>query len=361
MKRLIISNTHYQTIFAIQLKLTLFKDDEVVLIISDHSKNSEMVCENLKELNLFSEVCYVFSREILYSNDKNKQWKDFINFSIMKNNRYKFYLEKIGDCYFDEIISFNLESDIYGLYYILSEKNKEVKLSMMEEGIFTYSNKLESSKKLNLANNIRKRIKKENIYGALENFYCFYPQIYEGDFNAVGVPLINNKSECTSILRKIFNLKENSNIYDRKYIFFTSVFDFEGGKSIGEFELVKKTAELVGKANLIVKTHPRDRRTIYKENGFYVDINSSIPWEVIQLTYDFSSNVFLSATSGSVLSGSFMSENPIRTYYLYKLCDLQENEKARIAVNNINNLINNEKMKDIFKSVSMPERIEDIL
>lgn len=65
-----------------------------------------------------------------------------------------------------------------------------------------------------------------------------------------------------------------------------------------------------------VKTHPRDSRTIYKDHGFNVDVNSSIPWEAIQLSGDFSDKVFLTINSGSVLSGSTMSEKPVKTFYM---------------------------------------------
>lgn len=75
-----------------------------------------------------------------------------------------------------------------------------------------------------------------------------------------------------------------------------------------------KVANLVGKDNLLIKIHPRDLRTIYSDNGFNVDKNSLIPWEAIQLSSDFSDKVFLTINSGSVLSGSTMSEKPVKTF-----------------------------------------------
>ncbi|HGT1350754.1 TPA: hypothetical protein ACMUTV_003105, partial [Enterococcus faecium] len=124
------------------------------------------------------------------------------------------------------------------------------------------------------------------------------------------IPLVTAGSRTALQLSDIFN--PMIDIYkEKKYIFFTSVYDFEGGEPVGEYELVCKIADLVGKDNLIVKTHPRDVRTIYKDNGFIEDKNSSIPWEAIQLSGDFNDKIFMTINSGSVISGSTMSAKPV--------------------------------------------------
>lgn len=139
------------------------------------------------------------------------------------------------------------------------------------------------------------------------------------------------------------------------------MYDFEGGAPIGELELVKKIGELVGNENLIVKTHPCDTRRVYEKNGFYVDDNSNVPWEVIQLTGDFSDKVFLTANSGSVLAGSFMSDKPIRTFYLYKLCDISKNVGAQEAARAIFSLVHKEELKGVLDKVYIAESLENIL
>lgn len=242
---------------------------------------------------------------------------------------------------------------------MLSNYNLNIKTSMMEEGMLSYDCAERTSKKLRLLCKIRKCLNKKTIYDSIGNFYCFYPGIYKGKYNAVKIPLIEKGSKCIGTLQHAFGIDKNKLDYKEKYIFFTSVYDFEGGKPIGEFELVKKVAEIVGKDNLLIKVHPRDKRTLYSDYGFKVDKNSSIPWEVIQLSTDFDDKVFLTATSGSVLSGSFMSERPVETYYLYKLCDLSENY-AQKTVSDIESLLNEASVKKIFRSIKVAERIEEI-
>lgn len=360
MRRLIISNTHYQTIVSLQLRLTLFKEDDVVFLVSDHSNGSKEIVERFNKIRVFEDVKYIQTRDIINNNTKRGEWEDFFCFTFSKKNKYDFYLNDIKNLYFDELVVYNFNFDIYGLYSVLSSVNPQIKISMMEEGILSYSKSQPTPKKLALSGKIRNGIGKKNIENAVGNFYCFYPCLYEGKYRPVQIPLIRPKSEIVEILKEVFDVQAQDLHYDRKYIFFASVFDFEGGTPIGEFELVKQIADTVGKDNLLIKIHPRDRRTVYHDNGFMVDRNSSVPWEVIQLSHDFSNHVFLTATSGSVLSGNFLTDIPVRTYYLFDLCHIQGSAAENI-VQQIYNLLRNENVKETFQSVQVARSIEEIL
>lgn len=360
MRRLIISNTHYQTIVALQLRLTLFKEDEVVLLISDHSKGSEQVVERLNEKHLFEKVDYIRTRDVLKKSGKLYEWKDAFSFSFFAGNRYSFYLKNIENRYFDEIVVFNYVDHVHGLFAILSAINSNIRISLMEESVLSYNNAESPSKKLHLSGEVRKWIGKKSVYDAVGNFYCFYPSLYTGTFTPVSIPLLHPDSEIVAILKDVFGVREQDLHYDRKYIFFASVYDFEGGQPIGEFELVKKVADTVGKDNLLVKIHPRDQRTVYHDNGFTVDQNSSVPWEIIQLSHDFSHHVFLTATSSSVLSGNFMTDIPVRTYFLFELCHTKGNA-AEKSVQQIYDLLRNDNVKEIFQSVQIAKGLGEIL
>ena len=66
-KVLIICNTVLQIMFATNLKYTEFVDDDVDLIISDHTNNSEVIANNSKNVNAFSNVFYVKSKDFVRS------------------------------------------------------------------------------------------------------------------------------------------------------------------------------------------------------------------------------------------------------------------------------------------------------
>lgn len=358
---LFIINTYYQLIMALQMRQTIFFEDEVVVFISDKSRNAEHIYQKLLEGVYFTAVKFIQEDNSLRKPGVIDKVKKLIENVRPKKNRYRKYFDGIENLRFDEIISFNVDLMTYNFYSILYEYNKDLKYSGFEEGILSYNAQLLDIHKGSLICKTRNLFGKKSFVQAYKNFYCFFPQLYKGGFTAVKVPAITRNSHIIKALQRIFEVQEFSNHYTQKYIFFSSVYDFEGGSPIGEFEVVKRIALKVGKENLLIKLHPRDFRTIYEENGFVIDSYSAIPWEVIQLTGDFSDKVFLTATSGSVLAGSFMASSSTKVFYLYRLCNIEGNEFCVRSVENIETLLRAESMEETFRNVTIADSVEEII
>ena len=123
MKRvLIICNTYYQLIVAIKIKETVLRNESVTLMLSDHSNGAKQVSNRLKKLNFFNEVFFVENKGIIEKRTYKERIDDFFSISFGSNNRYGYYIKDVKNTYFEEIISFNYNIDIYGLYSILSKK-----------------------------------------------------------------------------------------------------------------------------------------------------------------------------------------------------------------------------------------------
>lgn len=358
---LIIANTYYQLLLAIQLKNTIYKKDKLNLIVSNHSRNAKIVYERLKECNLFESVSYIESREIVY---KKKTLFDKVKILLdnlaSKNSKYSFYLREIDDYFFDEMIVYNCGVDIYGIFSILVKHNPGLVVSIMEEGILSYGIDIDN-KNIKTIDYFRKAIKQVTLTETMRFFYCFCPEFYKGKLKPVFIPRITINSDTAYITSHIFDLHNNTFEYKQKYIFFTSVYDFEGGEPIGEYNLVCDIANIVGIDNLLIKTHPRDTRDIYEKAGFCVDKNSQIPWEAIQLSCDLSDRIYLTATSGSVLAGTFLVYSPIKTFYMYKLCKLSHNLSAQSTVKEIKRLLNSIECEEKNYKIREISRIEEIL
>ena len=88
MKVLIVANTHYQVLFAMQMKLTVFVNDEVSIIVTDHSKNMLYVSKRLEKINIFKNVKYVESKNVIYHPKRREKICDFISFSFLNINRF---------------------------------------------------------------------------------------------------------------------------------------------------------------------------------------------------------------------------------------------------------------------------------
>ena len=353
MKAIILTNTYYQLIFAIQLKITLLKDQEVDIIISDVSNGADAICSILAKEALFRN-CYYVKSKYLISGSKVQKMKS-VRSAVFGCHLFDF----VNDQY-DALFAYNLDMATYALFHRMTKIKHDIVFHRFEEGILSYVDwkPLLRNRIVSIAEKVLQR---KDPAASTDSFYCFYPQLYKGSGRPVKVPDISRNSDIIEILKRVFGINESELNYKSKYIFFSSVLDFEGGKSVGEFELAKKIADLVGKENILIKTHPRDRRNVYKEYGFAIDPHSSVPWEVIQLCGDFSGYIFLSVASSSVLAGSFMSDAPVKTYYLYMLCDVTGNEQAMGSARNIQTLMSDQGIAERLHNVRIAERLEEIL
>ena len=359
--RVIIVNTFYQLIEAIHLKNTLFYDDKIYCILSDHSNNAEKIYNKLVGSEVFDKIFFVHSKEY---NDHSTIINKICALSYLIGLKPKMIKNiKIVDKV-DEIIHFNGGYVASSLYNVLSKKNINLVESRMDEGILSI-NCIDSlytlSKKKKIAYAIRNAFNLPNSINMKGMLYTMYPLYYNGILNKKEFPQISKNSKTIKDIRYVFNVSDKILNYDAKYIFFTSVYDFEGENAIGEYELVCKVANLVGKDNLLIKMHPRDTRTIYLENGFNVDLNSNIPWEAIQTSFDFSNKVFLTVNSGSVLSASTLSKDPIKIFFLFNFCDFSKNTLCKKNIENITIVLNTYFIKDSFENIKIAERLEEIL
>lgn len=346
---LFICNTYSQFIISVHMKLTVFKDQKVSVILTDQTRDMQKVKSRLDNIACpFEEVFYIETKAYCSKKNAIGYFKDILH-SLMGDKMF----DVLNDKVYDEIVYYNLDFALLAIYDKLIKRNKNMECSRYEEGILSYNHEF-LYWRLTLVCNIRKILGHKNPQSVSKYFYCFYPEVYKGKLKAVGIPTIDeDKEKLADIMGKCFEISLDDNSYSEKYIFFTSVYDFEGGKPIGEFEAVGRIADVVGKDNLLIKQHPRDPRNIYIENGFRVDKNSSIPWEAIQFQLDISNKVLLTVNSGSILSSALLFKNGAKAFFVYELCDLEDNELAQESISSIKKVLNTANVSDELKSVSV--------
>lgn len=355
---LFVCNTYSQLIESIQLRITTFKDDSVSVIITDHTNNSKTVYNRIKKIDVFNNAYYF---------ETLRKYKSPTGI-ISKFDRLKHYIwgsdptwrEYINDAY-DELIFYSQTDEIYTLFSYLYKKNKNINASRYEEGIVSYDDWNFYSKKANIASRFRHLMKKASLEDRIKKFYCFYPMLYEGSLEPEKIPTIDPESRITEILKYIFEVDSNTTDYNQyKYIFFSSIYDIEHGKSIGEIDAVSSIAKYVGIDNLLVKVHPRDNPQRFRERGLHVDEKSSVPWEAIQIGNDFSNHVFLTTNSCSVLSISLIQKNKPKVLYVYPLCKISNNPVAAGTIKTIESLLNSEFVKTSIDTVRVIKDIEEL-
>ena len=91
-----------------------------------------------------------------------------------------------------------------------------------------------------------------------------------------------------------------------------------------------------------------------------VDKNSTIPWEAIQLNYDFSNHVFLTISSTSVFGVNLMLKKRAPVYILYNTVDTSQNTVIQSAVDGVKDILGHKEMVDL-SNYKVLESLEDIL
>jgi hypothetical protein len=333
-KKIIICNTYYQFIIASHLTFTSFKGDSVDLILTDQSNNMNLLFERITKTKLcpFDKVYYL---ETKYFNSHKKGVKYLHD--IYNTAFHCKLFDQIDYKGIEEVIFYNLDYSTMSIVDKSVKKNPNVAVSRFEEGILSYNHTFRYFR-LNLILLLRKLLKRKNLEKGKN--YCFFPEFFERENEIIKIPSINDDVfRLKQLFDVCFDLQFTEKSYEYKYIFFSSVYDFEGGDSIGEFQAINRIADLVGKQNILIKKHPRDTRKIYEENGFNVDINSSVPWEVLQFNIDLKDKVLLTVNSGSVLSTSLLFGSNVQAYYVYGCCDISHNELAKESISEIKKLL----------------------
>lgn len=249
-KVLFYCNTYFQMIVAMRLCGTLCREASATLLLSDDSRNAGDIYRRLEKEKMFDKVLLVKSRRLnqgQYSiTEKLRDVKDAVSGDISR------YAELPEHGVYDEFFYYNVNLFTLMLFAWLLKSNNKLTCSRFEEGILSYNRIFEDGsfriicKRMKLVYFIRKLMGRKWLPEHVSRFYCFYPEHYKGNLQPVKIPVILNKDEeLKMMLSRVFCLNADKLSYPKRYIFFASTGDFEGGKPIGEVALAKRIAASV--------------------------------------------------------------------------------------------------------------------
>ena len=361
---LCICNTYFQLIVAIRLRLTQFSDDNFYLIVSDESTNAESVVHKLQNEKIFSQVFLAETRSgsvrihKIHFNNPISVFRTALKCISDSHKSYNF-AKRLPDI--DIVLFYNDDYLTRILYSGLIKKNSNMVCSRFEEGLASYIHASCSPKRRIKAVQLGLQLFGGNLEEQTNTFYCFFPELYGGRMTPVAVQRVQaDDKQFVALLKRIFSILPENLCYTQKYIYFATPFDSDNHVSI-EFDLIQKLANILGKENMLIKMHPRDRRTVFEDNGYLVDRNSAIPWEVLQFCIDLSDKVLLSTFSSSVLSSNAMLEGGAEIRYLYELCEIDVPE-LNVTRSAIEKTINKLQCKGVGESnkIKVIKNIEEV-
>ena len=319
MNILLYAKTYYQVIVCLHLRKTLYIKDNVSLIVSDVSVGVDALCERLVKEGCFESV------KIAHNYKKTTNLKDII-FSkryILKciNNYERMDFDSFGFCNYD-LLSYSIINELV--------KNDNSYIFRFEEGYSNYVLGAETFSRLSKLFNFKMFFKGEKIDSIVRDMYYFWPELVcyeERPWNIKKLPIIDDS--WGELYNNIFLEGLKKEEFNFKYIFFEESY-FEDGIDVGDLEIVRKIADVVGKKNILVKLHPRTHIDRFEEYGICTLKTVGVPWEAIQYCNKMENIVFITISSGSVLYPGAIFGEFNKTYMLFDCLP----EKTRNRVNN---------------------------
>lgn len=345
-RNLIIANTYFQLITAINIVINNLKDDLNDIIITDISVGSESKAEKLKNLKIFHNVYYITYKELNSGNKIKKYIKYLFNRKTILHNQFS--------TFYDDLIFYNLNILTYSLIDELYKYNKNLVCFRYDEGFVTYTINLKNN---NFNNIIRVILGKTNINKLIKRVFLYHPKLvcYEHNYQIVSIPILDKKDiKLKNILNNVFDYKKIN--IPQKYIFLEESF-FCDNQDINDYDLILKIANIVGKDNLIIKLHPRNKVNRFKDIGIHTWGENNIPWEVIQMNEDFHDKIILTISSNSLLASKLYFNEDIKSYYLFKCT----NKVPKLVTNSYLDYLNKIKNTIGLDNIMIPNSEDELM
>lgn len=316
MKKLIIVNTYYQLLIAMQLTRTVLHNIDLDLILVNSSKRFEEISNKIKkDTDFFCEIYFV-EKEFLVNSRTTLLKKIRYRLLYSRINQRKYIDFSLDFSSYDEIFFLNKSDFLLHILLMVRKEVPHIKVSRFEEGFICYTES--PSVKEILLN----KAKTYNYIDKMTSNYYFYEPSQVSDYlinryTIKEIPkLSRNDQDFIDTITNVFELKEVSQKYPQKYIFFEQCF-LEDGLAVDDFSLIVEIGKIVGKENLLIKMHPRSKTDRFAKHGYHTMFaEGNLPWEVVMLQHDFSNHVFITVNSGSVISPFIIFEEKIKTFYL---------------------------------------------
>lgn len=272
-RNLYICDQSFEFFNIINLQTSINENIPSDIIFSDKNNFSNII-DKIKEKKLFENVYTLQIKEFensFYSRERKERY------SIVLNPRDYISFPDFTDYYTDVWINIsNIHAKLE--YYNLVKLGMRPKIHLIQEGIANYT----------FINSISEEDAAwEQNYGDLafskniEDNYIYRVNAFAGSGieNKSLLPIDENKEKILQIMEDLYG---RVSLPKQKWIYMeTSLFDMN--IMANEFEIFENLAKIVGKENIIVKQHPRNKIDRYRPLGYQVMEAAEVPWEVMIL------------------------------------------------------------------------------
>lgn len=301
--------TPFQIMMVVLLKITVYKNNQMDLLVTEHTKGHQKLVNNASKTGLFRNVSVYKNGEVdgLYNKEKyNTKFKRLMR--VMHRHDYVKPFVSAHD-YATLLVSDAIPSLNYLYDYLKTKINNNIQLVFFDDGAIAtvVDQQKEFCRPLASDSNFIQRLvhRYNKIPGNFAYGFTGVKELLEchPNFPMFNLPdLETEKEEYLRVINQIWNYRKE-NLFSQKYIFFEESF-FQDGIDSKDFDAIEDIANLVGKNNIIVKLHPRTQINRFEKVGILTNKDTSVPWELIVLNNEeiINKKVLITFASSSTLT-----------------------------------------------------------
>lgn len=202
------------------------------------------------------------------------------------------------------------------VYYSLVQKECRPAIHLYEDGTATYAMDLYASY---ATEGIDHEFYQQAEYKRnLVELMLYQPTLFTGKVPCAvnSLPVVDRRNER---LQKMCQLVfDHAELPNEKYIFFEEA-SAQDLYPCNDFELFEMIAHCVGKDNIIVKRHPRNRTDRFTPAGYKVMPHQTVPWEVCLLQNPVLDKVLITITSGACMTPKLIFGEAVDSIHLVRM------------------------------------------
>lgn len=318
-RSLFVCETDAQIMNAVNIKRNLLKTVDSDLCLLDLNGRREHIANNIERSNIFGKI-YVCHPKFNRNQSLTTKIEKALKYALRKEYPGDFLINK--DSVYSEIFIAGPSLNSVGVYYFFRRKNKNIVLSLYEEGVFEYY--IYKYKK-----NLWRRIYSNIVFGGYYIDYSRKIYVYNKELllnkpsrvHSINIPKIDSSDMKTKALyNDIFGVPDlTEQMFGADYLFIEQAFPEEKENEI-QTQILKDIADIVGKNKLVVKLHPHSKEDKYSELGIRV-LNIPLSMEMLLLNYGkvLKDCVLLSICSSAVFNCNLVFGLEPKIILLYKL------------------------------------------
>ena len=314
MKSLFVCTTPFQVMNSVVISHSL--EGPSTLVILDKFKDSNTLCERVKETEIFEDT-RLFDDSAMWAS-RNRSWLLQRLSTVGTYIRCKSLVEKFFpeiSTYTDIFVSSRAQVNRLLCMYA-AQWLEDVRIHFFDDGLGSYSGSIIRIKGLDRV--LRKTLVGKRAVDFTYDLYLYSPELYKAYQSdpKLTVQQICITEEDKKAISEIFHYEEESGLKCQNILFDTIPSDefTKEGEDVYR-EIVRRIISL---GNVVIKQHPRNREPRYDAPYFE---NITIPFEVYCANKSFDDATFYTSCSTAVFTPKLLYDQEPRIIFLYKALD----------------------------------------